>query len=170
MLIDVLTDNRNRSLAEIRHALSKTGGRLGEPGCVAWIFKKKGVLRYHKKQELSEDQLMEAALGAGAEDLRDEGDYWEVLTDPAAFEAVQDKLQAAKLGNELINLVGNEGESICHSIAGFRHNAAIIDMKKVTAIGLNEAITCDSGARVDAENNHNWLILCISSSEIFMLE
>ena len=97
ILIEVLTDNRNRTLAEVRHALSKNGGSLGEPGCVAWIFSKKGVLRFSKEQCPDEDRLMESALECGAEDLKDEGDYWEVLTDIPSFEEVRDKLKQAEL-------------------------------------------------------------------------
>jgi len=91
ILIEVMTDNRNRSLAEIRHLMSKNGGSLGEPGCVAYIFEKKGVIQL-PKEGLSEDILMEKALEAGAEDIHDEGDYWEVLTDVSDFDSVRKKL------------------------------------------------------------------------------
>lgn len=97
LLLEVLTDNRNRSLAEIRHCLSKNNGSLGEPGCVAWIFEKKGVLRVSKDKHPNEDTLMESALEAGADDLKDEGEYWEILTDPGSFEQIRDKLTAASI-------------------------------------------------------------------------
>ncbi len=97
ILMEVLTDNRNRTLAEVRHGLSKNGGSLGEPGCVAWIFEKKGLIRVSKTAQPDEDTLMESALEAGAEDLRDEGDYWEIITEPAGFEEVRDKTKAANI-------------------------------------------------------------------------
>lgn len=97
VLIEVLTDNRNRTLAEIRHALSKNNGNLGEPGCVAWIFEKKGLIRVSKDTQPDEDSLMELALDAGAEDLKDEGPYWEIITDPHVFEEVRDNIKAANI-------------------------------------------------------------------------
>lgn len=93
VLMEILTDNRNRSLAELRHLISKNDGNLGEPGCVAWLFEKKGVLRFNK-EDYQEEALMEAALEAGAEDLHDEGNQWEVITDPGSYEAVNEALQA----------------------------------------------------------------------------
>jgi transcriptional/translational regulatory protein YebC/TACO1 len=77
--------------------MSKNNGSLGEPGCVAWIFEKKGVLRFSKDKHPDENALMESALEAGAEDLQDEGEYWEILTDPGSFEEVRDALQKTEL-------------------------------------------------------------------------
>ena len=94
LLIEVMTDNRNRTLAEIRHVMSKNGGSLGEPGCVAWIFEKKGILRYSKDGQ-SEERLMETSLDAGAEDIRDEGNCWEVITSLNGFDEVRTKLTTA---------------------------------------------------------------------------
>jgi YebC/PmpR family DNA-binding regulatory protein len=88
VIVDVMTDNKNRTVAEIRHILSKHGGNLGENGCVAWMFDKKGSIVFDKKA-VDEDALMEAALEAGAEDVRDQESEWEVITDPATFEAVK---------------------------------------------------------------------------------
>jgi len=88
VIIDVMTDNKNRTVAEIRHILSKHGGNLGENGCVAWMFEKKGSIVFDKKT-VGEDALMEAALEAGAEDVRDQESEWEVITDPLTFEAVK---------------------------------------------------------------------------------
>ena len=96
LLIEVMTDNRNRSLAEIRHLMNKSGGSLGEPGCVAWLFEKKGILRY-EKANASEETLMEQSLEAGAEDMKDEGDCWEVLTDLSDVDVVRNKLVDAQL-------------------------------------------------------------------------
>jgi YebC/PmpR family DNA-binding regulatory protein len=88
VIVEVMTDNKNRTVAEIRHTFSKHGGNLGENGCVAWMFDKKGSIVLDKKT-VNEDALMEAALEAGAEDVRDQGTEWEVVTEPAAFEAVK---------------------------------------------------------------------------------
>jgi YebC/PmpR family DNA-binding regulatory protein len=88
VIVDVMTDNKNRTVAEIRHILSKHGGNLGENGCVAWMFDKKGSIVFDKKT-VGEDALMEVALDAGAEDVRDQQSEWEVITDPMTFEAVK---------------------------------------------------------------------------------
>ncbi|MDD5101009.1 MAG: YebC/PmpR family DNA-binding transcriptional regulator, partial [Syntrophales bacterium] len=88
VIVDVMTDNKNRTVAEIRHIFSKHGGNLGENGCVAWMFDKKGSIVFEKKA-VGEDALMEAALEAGAEDVRDQETEWEVITDPVSFEAVK---------------------------------------------------------------------------------
>ncbi len=91
VIVDVMTDNKNRTVAEIRHIFSKHGGNLGENGCVAWMFDKKGSMVFDKKT-VNEDQLMEVALEAGAEDVRDQETEWEVITDPMAFEGVKKAL------------------------------------------------------------------------------
>ncbi|MCE5264426.1 MAG: YebC/PmpR family DNA-binding transcriptional regulator [Deltaproteobacteria bacterium] len=88
VIIDVMTDNKNRTVAEIRHILSKQGGNLGENGSVAWMFDKKGSIVFDKKA-VPEDELMELALDAGADDVRDQESEWEVIMDPNAFEAVK---------------------------------------------------------------------------------
>jgi len=88
VIVEVMTDNKNRTVAEIRHTFSKHGGNLGENGCVAWMFDKKGSMVLDKKTA-TEDALMEIALEAGAEDVRDQGSEWEIVTEPAAFEAVK---------------------------------------------------------------------------------
>lgn len=93
ILVEILTDNKNRTISEIRHLFTKNSGNLGEAGCVAWLFEKKGVIHFQKK-DYAEEALLEAALEAGAEDLKDEGSYWEVLTETTHFEAVRSTLQA----------------------------------------------------------------------------
>lgn len=87
MLIEVTTDNRNRTLPEIRHLFSKYGGNLGEAGSVAWMFQKKGYLVV-EKGKIEEEELFEIALEAGAEDVSEDGDNWEIFTPPEAFEEV----------------------------------------------------------------------------------
>ena len=99
LIVEVLTDNKNRAVSEIRHAFSKNGGNLGAEGAVAWMFSKKGVISI-AKDAASEDKLMEIVLESGAEDLNDEGDNWEILADPADFEAVTNALKAAKIPTE----------------------------------------------------------------------
>ncbi len=81
VLVSVATDNRNRTVSEIRHVFSKNGGNLGELGSVAWMFERKSQIVIDK-EKASEDQLMNLVLDAGAEDLRDSGDSWEVISAP----------------------------------------------------------------------------------------
>jgi YebC/PmpR family DNA-binding regulatory protein len=94
IIVDVLTDNRNRTVSEIRHAFSKNGGNLGESGSVRFMFSKKGIIAI-EKSAATEEQLMDIVLEHGGEDLRDEGDTWEIITDPASFEAVRSAVKAA---------------------------------------------------------------------------
>ncbi len=88
VMVETLTDNRNRTVSELRHLFSKLGGNLGEAGCVAWIFSKHGVLTFDK--DVGEETLMDTVLEAGAEDIKDEEDIFTVVTDPSSFEAVKD--------------------------------------------------------------------------------
>jgi YebC/PmpR family DNA-binding regulatory protein len=88
VLVDIMTDNKNRAIADIRHIFSKNNGSLGETGCVSWMFQKKGLIILEKK-EVDEDRLMEIALDTGAEDVDDQGDTFEVVTDPKKFEEVK---------------------------------------------------------------------------------
>ncbi len=94
VLVQVMTDNRNRTVSEIRHLFSKFGGNMGESGCVAWMFEKRGVLTVDK-EGADEDKLMEVALEAGAEDIAEEEDLFEVSTAPDGFDAVKEALDAA---------------------------------------------------------------------------
>jgi len=96
VLVEAMTDNKNRTVAEIRHIFSKHGGNLGENGCVSWIFEKKGSILFDKKS-VSEDALMEIALDAGAEDVREEENEFEVVTDPAMFEPGKKKTNSKSL-------------------------------------------------------------------------
>ncbi|MGA3262832.1 MAG: YebC/PmpR family DNA-binding transcriptional regulator [Terracidiphilus sp.] len=94
ILVDVTTDNRNRAVSEIRHAFTKNGGNLGELGSVRFLFHKKGVIAV-EKSAASEDQLMDIVLEHGGEDLNDEGDTWEIITDTASYEEVAGAVKAA---------------------------------------------------------------------------
>jgi len=94
ILIEVLTDNRNRAVSEIRHTFGKNGGNLGESGSVRFMFSKKGLIAV-EKSVASEEKLMDIVLEHGGEDLSDEGDTWEITTDPAAFDDVVAAVRAA---------------------------------------------------------------------------
>ena len=93
MLVDVLTDNRNRTAADVRSAFSKFGGSMAEPGAVGWQFSRRGVILV--PSSLDEDTVMTAALEAGADDIERDGDSWKVLTDPSVVYDVKDALDAA---------------------------------------------------------------------------
>ena len=94
--VESLTDNKKRTVADIRHIFSKSGGSLGEAGCVAWMFAKKGLFVF-EKADIDEETLMEAVLDAGGEDIRDEESTLEVITAPEDFEAVKKALDERNL-------------------------------------------------------------------------
>jgi YebC/PmpR family DNA-binding regulatory protein len=99
VIVEVLTDNKNRAVSEVRHAFSKNGGNLGESNSVSWMFTKKGVIVV-AKDAASEEKLTELVLESGAEDLSDEGENWEILCEPKEFENVTNALKAAKITPE----------------------------------------------------------------------
>ena len=94
VLVNVATDNRNRTVSEVRHAFSKNGGNMGAEGSVAWMFERKSQI-FVATEKATEDKLMEIVLEAGGEDIKNDGDQWEVLSDPSAHEAVLKALEAA---------------------------------------------------------------------------
>ncbi|MEG9431899.1 YebC/PmpR family DNA-binding transcriptional regulator [Terriglobus sp. ADX1] len=94
VIVDVLTDNRNRAVSEIRHAFSKNGGNLGETGSVGYMFSKKGIIVI-AKDSADEEKLTEVVLEAGADDLNDEGENWEIYTTPKDFVAVKEAVEKA---------------------------------------------------------------------------
>jgi YebC/PmpR family DNA-binding regulatory protein len=96
VMLSILTDNRNRTVAEIRNVFSKNGGNLGETGCVGWMFSKKGMLTVDKSV-IAEDKLFEIALEAGADDIADAGELFEVTTAPDALEDVKAALDKAAI-------------------------------------------------------------------------
>ena len=100
IIVETLTDNRNRAVSEIRHAFSKNGGNLGETGSVSYMFSKKGVIVV-AKSAADEDKLTEIVLEAGAEDLADEGDNWEITCSPKDYEAVLGAIKAAGIPTEV---------------------------------------------------------------------
>ncbi len=117
LLVQVVTDARNRTVSEIRHAFSKNGGNMAEAGAVGWMFERKGEVIVPKEQA-SEDKIMGIVLDAGAEDLKDDGSSWDVVTPPEAFEAVREAIvkagmtpASAELGmvpKSYIKLTGNQ--------------------------------------------------------------
>jgi YebC/PmpR family DNA-binding regulatory protein len=96
IIVEVTTDNRNRTVSEIRHTFSKNGGNLGSTGSVMHMFSKKGVITIDKSAA-SEEKLMDIVLEAGGEDLNDEGDMWEIVTDPASYEGVMNAVKSANI-------------------------------------------------------------------------
>ena len=117
VLVNVATDNRNRTVSEIRHIFSKNGGNLGEQGSVAWMFERRSAITI-EQDKATEDQLMAIVLDAGAEDLRNEGEHWIVISGPESHEAVLAAVHAAsiptvsaEIGMVPKNLMRLEGKS-----------------------------------------------------------
>ncbi len=121
MLVEAMTDNKNRLTAEIRHIFTRHNANLGEAGCVSWMFTRKGVI-YVNAEDTTEDALMEAALEAGAEDLIDNGDSFTVYTEPNQLEEVRSaiegkgiKIESASVSmipNTTVSVEGKEAESL----------------------------------------------------------
>ena len=121
LIIETLTDNKNRTVGELRHMLEKHSGNLGSTNSVAWMFSKKGYIVV-EKAKADEEKLLNIALEAGADDVQDDGDNWEVLSDPAAFEAVRDAVkgsgvepasaQVAMLPQNYVKLTGKDASQM----------------------------------------------------------
>jgi YebC/PmpR family DNA-binding regulatory protein len=127
VLVNVATDNRNRTVSDIRHAFSKNGGNMGEQGSVAWKFERKSQIVPGDKA--TEDQLMNVVLEAGGDDIRNQGDQWEVLAAPEAHEAILKALSAAGIPTEEA------------SIAWVPKNLVKLEGKQASAmLRLNEAL------------------------------
>jgi YebC/PmpR family DNA-binding regulatory protein len=128
VLVNVATDNRNRTVSEIRHAFSKNGGNLGEQGSVAWMFERKSHILI-ESEKASEDQLMNLVLDAGAEDLRNDGSNWEVISAPEAHEQVLEAIQKAGI------------ETVSAEVAMIPKNLVKLEGKNASAmIRLSEAL------------------------------
>ncbi|NLH58676.1 MAG: YebC/PmpR family DNA-binding transcriptional regulator [Clostridiales bacterium] len=93
VIVEALTDNRNRTASEIRHIFDRSGGSLGATGCVAWMFDRKGVIIVENNDDLDEEALIMDALEAGAEDVEDSDEIIEIFTDPSSFSSVRDALE-----------------------------------------------------------------------------
>jgi YebC/PmpR family DNA-binding regulatory protein len=140
LMIDTLTDNRNRTAGEVRHALTKHNGNLGETGSVGWIFVKKGVI-FVSGEGLEEDRVMEVALEAGAEDITEEDQGFEVTTALADFEAVRKALTAAgircetaniqRIPSNVVKIQGDEARKV------LRLMEALEDLDDVQAVSAN---------------------------------
>jgi len=127
ILVDCMTDNRNRTVSDVRSAFSKGGGNMGESGCVSWMFHQKGLFILDRN-EVDEDTLMEAALEAGAEDVADKPDEgcFEVTSNPADFTQVQETLEAADIKPQVaeiswipentVHVEGETAEKLLHLI------------------------------------------------------
>jgi YebC/PmpR family DNA-binding regulatory protein len=121
VLVESLTDNKNRTVADIRSIFGKNGGNLGENGCVAWMFDKKGYIVV-ERSAVDEDTLMETALEAGAEDIREDDSNYEVITEPGDFEAIKEAIDTASIScidaevtmlpQNTTNLTGKEAEQM----------------------------------------------------------
>lgn len=103
IFIEALSDNRNRTVSELRHIFTKNGGRIGESGCVAWMFKRKGYIVV-EKGKAAEDKLLEIVLASGAEDLRDDGSNYEIITPPDKYDSVVDALKQSEVEIATSNL------------------------------------------------------------------
>jgi YebC/PmpR family DNA-binding regulatory protein len=145
VMVECLTDNRNRTIADVRYMFSKAGGNVGTDGCVGWMFDKKGLIAV-AKDAVDEDTLMEVALDAGAEDIKDEGDVFEVITEPGDFEMVQAAIDQAGIAYQMAEITmlpqtmtalsGKEAEQMirfmealddCDDVQNFYTNADIPD-------------------------------------------
>ncbi|MCC6221630.1 MAG: YebC/PmpR family DNA-binding transcriptional regulator [Deltaproteobacteria bacterium] len=115
IIVQVLTNNKNRTVGEIRHAFSRAGGTLGENGCVNWMFSKKGII-IAPKDAINEEVLMELALDNGASDVTDQGEVWEIICEPADFSSLKTaveqkvKLEAAEISMTPMSYVKVEGK------------------------------------------------------------
>jgi YebC/PmpR family DNA-binding regulatory protein len=104
VIVECLTDNRNRTTSEVKNIFTRNGGSLAEPGAVAWQFHRKGMIIVDKTSGVDEDELMLAALEAGAEDIADQGDTWDITTAPTDFIKVRDALTEAGLARASADL------------------------------------------------------------------
>ena len=121
LIIETMTDNKNRTVGEVRHLLEKFNGNLASSNAVAWMFSKKGYVVVEKKGA-DEEKLLSAALDAGADDMADDGDTWEITSDPSAFEAVRDAVkglgiepataQVAMIPQNYVKLEGKEASQM----------------------------------------------------------
>jgi YebC/PmpR family DNA-binding regulatory protein len=134
VLIDCLTDNKNRTVADIKHVFDRHGGSLGSPGCVSWIFEKKGVITFDKGKA-EEEKLLEIALDSGAEDVRQADHQFEVVMNPADFEKVKNAFDTSglqytlaeitKIPQNLVRLEGKKAEQMLNLIEALEDNEDI---------------------------------------------
>jgi YebC/PmpR family DNA-binding regulatory protein len=95
VIVDVLTDNANRATSAVKNIFNKNGGNIGVPGCVSYMFNRKGIITIEKSDDINEEELMEVALESGADDFSDDGDFYEIVTSTEDFQGVLDALKSA---------------------------------------------------------------------------
>lgn len=127
ILVEAATDNRNRTVAEVRHILAKGGGAMGEAGCVGWMFSKKGVFSF-PKATFTEDQLMEVGLENGAEEIADEGDVWEVHCAPEDFDALSRAFEAAGMVSDDAEVAMMPANTVSLDVENGQKLLRLIDM------------------------------------------
>ena len=135
VIVETLTDNRNRTAADIRHIFSKHGGNLGETGCVGWMFKKRAVFVVEKETFDDEDALMELVLEAGAEDLKNEDDVFEIVAEPEAFDDIE-----KALGEKGIETVSAEVTMVPDNTVKVEGDAAVKMQKMLDALEENDDV------------------------------
>jgi YebC/PmpR family DNA-binding regulatory protein len=151
ILIETLTDNKNRTVGEVRHALTKYGGNLGSTGCVAYLFEKKGLISI-KAEGADADRLMEVALEGGAEDVVEADDVIDVVTTPSAFSDVRDAIEAA--GFDVVHAEISMEPSTSVAVAGkeaeqmLKLNDALEDLDDVQQVYANVDISDEEMARL----------------------
>jgi YebC/PmpR family DNA-binding regulatory protein len=127
ILVDTLTDNKNRTAADIRSIFNKNGGNLGENGCVSYLFNRKGIITYDT-ESYSEDDILEVALEAGAEDVETSGDTIEVSTSPEDFEAVLEALTSAGLEHSMAEVSRVPETTVSLDAEGTRKALRLVDL------------------------------------------
>jgi len=153
-IVELLTDNRNRTVAEIRKVFEKAGGAMGTTNTAAWAFDRKGHIRLAKKAA-TEEQLFDVALGGGAEDISDEGEEWLVTTGPTDVDAIRQVLEAAKIEvkKSELAMVPNDLVSVSGSVAAavVRLYENLDDHDDVQSVFSNFDLSDEEAARLSAE-------------------
>ncbi len=156
LLVECLTDNKNRAAAEVRTAMTRNGGTMADPGSVAYNFSRKGVISITKVDGVSEDDIVEAVLDAGAEEVKDQGGGFEVITDPSHLVASRTALQAAGIDYDsseaefVPNLTVDVDAETARKI--FKLIDALDDLDDVQNIFANFSVPDDVQAELDAED------------------
>jgi YebC/PmpR family DNA-binding regulatory protein len=152
ILVETLTDNKNRTVGEIRNIFDKRGGNLGTSGSVAYLFSKVGQICI-AKSDVEEEALMEVALEAGADDISDEGDVWQVTVDPVAYQAVRDAIDAAGITIQLAQITMVASTTVTCTGSDARKLLAMIDLLEdqddVQAVHANFDIPDDELAALE---------------------
>jgi YebC/PmpR family DNA-binding regulatory protein len=155
LLVECLTDNRNRAAAEVRTAMTRNGGTMADPGSVAYNFARKGVIVVTKSDELTEEDVLEAVLDVGAEEVTDEGETFEVITDPAELVATRTVLQAAGIDYDSadVGFVPSLEVEVDADTARkvFRLIDALDDSDDVQNVYSNFDLSADAQAELEAE-------------------